>query len=139
MKEGEALLRNVKAGNEQAWQELYRRRFRQLMHFAQGFGVSPDDSEDIVQDAMIVLYEKLPSLEVGPTTQSYLDKTVFHKAMRRLRRLYSNPAPPIEHRKVDWHASPEPTPEEVVVLQEGVEHVVDAINHLPLPHRRALV
>ncbi len=54
MKEGEALLHRVKAGNEQAWSELYRRRFRQLTHFAQGFGLAPDDSEDVVQDAMLV-------------------------------------------------------------------------------------
>jgi RNA polymerase sigma-70 factor, ECF subfamily len=74
----------IKMGDEQAFEQLYRRYFVRLCAFANKFLAEPEISEEVVQDIFLMLWENRASLRGNVSAKSFLFQAVHNKSMNTL-------------------------------------------------------
>ncbi|POH66029.1 MULTISPECIES: RNA polymerase sigma factor [Cryobacterium] len=76
----------VVAGNQTAF-EILVRRYRPMLHgYAMRTLGSNEESDDVVQEAFITAWEKLPALKDGVHLKAWLMRVVRNKCLDRLRK-----------------------------------------------------
>lgn len=83
----EELVLAAQAGNTAAFERLVRLRERQMLAVAAGFAHTPDDANDIYQDAMLAAYRALPKFKLESKFSTWLHRIVVNTALSNRRRL----------------------------------------------------
>lgn len=83
----EELVYAAQAGNGAAFERLVRLLERQMLAVAAGFAHTPDDANDIYQDAMLAAYRALPKFKLESKFSTWLYKIVVNTALSNRRKL----------------------------------------------------
>ena len=74
----ESLVRRVRAGDPEAFETLFRTYYPKLASLAYAFVKSRQVAEEIVQDALLRVWEQRESIEIRGPVRSYLYAAVRH-------------------------------------------------------------
>lgn len=83
----EELVLAAQSGNAAAFEKLVRQLQRQMLAVAAGFAHTPDDANDIYQDAMLAAYRALPKFKLECRFSTWLYKIVVNTALSNRRKL----------------------------------------------------
>jgi RNA polymerase sigma-70 factor, ECF subfamily len=142
------LLDRLRAGDEEAYEELVRRNGGRMLAVARGLLSSEEDARDAVQDAFLLAFRALPQFEGGCRLSTWLHRIVVNVALMKLRSRRRHPERSIEELlprfETDGHCIPgevpERDPEDVKLEQDQLRQVVRrCIAQLPERHRTVLV
>jgi len=83
----EQLVRSAQTGNIAAFERLVMSLERQMLAVAAGFAHTPDDANDIFQDAMLAAYKALPNFKLESRFSTWMHKIVVNTALSNRRKL----------------------------------------------------
>ena len=83
----EELVRSAQTGNIAAFERLVRLLERRMLAVAAGFAHTPDDANDIFQDAMLAAYRALPNFKLESKFSTWLHKMGVNTALSNRRKL----------------------------------------------------
>ena len=82
------LIEAARQGDGDAFAELFHRHKGYVLRLASRFGVEGDETWDLLQDAFVVFFKKLPSFERRAKLSTYLYPTVKFLALKRKSRFF---------------------------------------------------
>jgi len=125
-------LQRIRAGDERAFEALFRAYVEPLCAFAYGYVQSQSAAQDIVQDLFARLWEQRATLEPPRSVQSYLYGATRNRALNHQRRARIEVAFVRRGREVALAAPPpRVTPEDDLHAQAFAEAVTRAVTQLP--------
>jgi RNA polymerase sigma-70 factor (ECF subfamily) len=80
------LVRRIKAGDEQAFEEMVRRYHARVYSLAYGVLRNPQDAEEATQDAFLTLYRKIGTFDESRKFFSWFYRVALNSAYSRARR-----------------------------------------------------
>lgn len=80
-----ALLHSLRKGEQKAFDTLFRKYYPMLCAYAHRF-VELEDAEEIVQDVMLLVWEKRSELLIEFSLSQYLFKMTYHQALKMITR-----------------------------------------------------
>jgi RNA polymerase sigma-70 factor, ECF subfamily len=80
------LVRGIKAGDEQAFEEMVRRYNARVFSLAYGVLRNPQDAEEATQDAFLTLYRKIDTFDESRKFFSWFYRVALNSAYSRARR-----------------------------------------------------
>lgn len=80
-------MRAAQTGNIAAFERLVRLLEGQMLAVAAGFAHTPDDANDIYQDAMLAAFRALPKFKLESKFSTWLHKIVVNTALSNRRKL----------------------------------------------------
>ncbi|TQV88439.1 RNA polymerase sigma factor [Aliikangiella coralliicola] len=83
------LIEAAQQGNVSAFEQLINGTERKMLSIAAGFAASPDDAEDIYQDAMINAFRALPKFRKDSQFSTWLYRILVNTAISSRRKLKS--------------------------------------------------
>ena len=83
----EELVKSAQTGNVAAFERLVRLLEGQMLAVAAGFAHTPDDANDIYQDAMLAAYRALPNFRLDSRFSTWLHRIVVNTALSNRRKL----------------------------------------------------
>ena len=92
------LVRRIKAGDEQAFEEMVRRYHARVYSLAYGVLRNPQDAEEATQDAFLTLYRKIGTFDESRKFFSWFYRVALNSAYSRARRRQPLPTVAIEDR-----------------------------------------
>lgn len=130
-------------GNQAAWDELYTRTRREAYFVALKVCGSPQDAEDLVQEAYLTVLEKLPQLQEPERFPSWLNMIVANKCRDYLKKkkpaLFSD-LQREEAPALDWVDDREESlPDVRLDRQETTRLVAEMIDDLPEDQKLCLL
>jgi RNA polymerase sigma-70 factor (family 1) len=119
----------IRAGNEQAFESLFREHYAVLCAFSRKFVTDPDAAEEIVQDLFLGLWEKRADLMPTLSLRSYLFAAVRNGCLNHLKHIK------VRGRHVE-HVAAQPLevaedPQEALQAAELAARISLAIDALP--------
>jgi RNA polymerase sigma-70 factor, ECF subfamily len=90
-----AIVEQIRAGNEGAWNQLIAQFEGRLMAFVESRLRRRDVAEDVVQETLIGFLTSLPNYDPARSLESYLFSIAAHKLTDHLRREGRRPAIPL--------------------------------------------
>lgn len=82
----DVLLAWLKNNDQRAFEALYDRYWAPLWSYAANAMADPDDSEDIVQELFMVLWEKRSTLTINTSLRAYLYRATLNRIIDRVDR-----------------------------------------------------
>lgn len=79
------LLLAIKAGNHKAFKTFFKNHYAFLYHFLLKKGMSEQQSEDLVQQAFILIWEKRSEINVKKSLRAYLFKIAYTRMLNVIR------------------------------------------------------
>ena len=92
------LVRRIKAGDEQAFEEMVRRYHARIYSLAYGVLRNPQDAEESTQDVFLTLYRKIGTFDESRKFFSWFYRVALNSAYSRARRRQPLPTVAIEDR-----------------------------------------
>lgn len=133
MTDEQSILKRLKAGDMAAIDDIYKRYSRKLYSFSYALLKDHDQSEDLVQDVFVTLWEKREQINPEFRFENYL-LTICYNSIRKFFRKKS-----IENKVKDYLLKnlPESIPEtsNTVLCNELIDLVDSAVDKLP-PKRK---
>lgn len=128
------LVDQAKGGDEGAFEALVRAHHDRAYGIALRMTRSPEDAQDVVQEALVSAWQALPGFRGESSFETWLVRLVINRChnLRRDRR----PAQPLGKTEVQ---DPRPQPETVVEAVQHRDAAVEAIAALPFDQRVALL
>jgi RNA polymerase sigma-70 factor (ECF subfamily) len=80
------LVDRIRAGDEEAWNQLIARYSGRLLAFARRKLASPDDAEDVVQETFIGFVQSLPTYDQSRSLETYLFAILRYQLIRAYRK-----------------------------------------------------
>ncbi len=77
----------IREGNERIFEEVFRKYYQSLCHYANNILKDSDEAEEIVQNLFFSLWEKRASLEINISLKSYLYRSVHNHCLNRIKHL----------------------------------------------------
>ena len=142
------LFARLRAGDEDAYEELVRRYGGRLFATARHFLPRAEDAQDAVQEALLSAFRSLDRFREGCRLSTWLHRIVVNAALMRLRGASRRLETPIEDYlpqfdETGHHAAPVEdwtvSPERALLSRETSERVRAAIDTLPVSYRSVLV
>jgi len=81
----EIIVAALKSNDEKMFEQMFRHYYSSLCNYVINIIGDPDDAEDVVQQAMIGIWEKRNFLEVKVSLKSYLFRSVHNAALNKIR------------------------------------------------------
>jgi RNA polymerase sigma factor (sigma-70 family) len=128
----ERLVRLVREGREDAFEEIDRRYRSRLTAYAAGI-VQRDRADDVVQEAFVKANDALTRGEAEVHLRPWLYRIVRNTALNELR-----DAPP-PHEELDLEFDGVPQPPDIVARREQIAELTRSIKALPNQQRDAIV
>ena len=72
-----SLWRQLKKGDEQAFETLYRKYIRDLLHYGERMGMEEEVLKDLVQDLFIEIWKSRERLSDTDSAKFYLFRDIF--------------------------------------------------------------
>jgi len=119
------------AGEQYAFEELFRRHHRQLYRLAQLTSRNPDDAADALQDAMLSAHRTAPAFRHDAAVSSWLYRIVVNACLDRLRRNKTRPTTTLLD-DTCHSGDPMPRVDTAIVVER-------ALMRLPVEQRAAVV
>jgi len=141
------LLHRLRAGDEEAYEELVRKNGGRMLAVARRLLSSEEDARDVVQDAFLSAFRALPQFESSCRLSTWLHRIVVNAALIKLRSRRRHPEGSIEELlprfDSDGHRIPGDVPErnlqDVKLAQDELRQVVRrCIAQLPERYRTVL-
>jgi len=131
--EDDKLIKKVRAGDDRAFEELFKLYCRPLVRFALRFVRDTETAEGIVQDVFIRVWRNRSRLDPGLKIRAYLYQAVKNQSLQHLRHLK------IVNRdqSMQGWGKTDGSPEKEVEERETARAVYEAVSELP-PHRRLI-
>lgn len=138
----EELVKSAQTGNIAAFERLVRLLEKQMLAVAAGFAHTPDDANDIYQDAMLAAYRALPNFKLESKFSTWLHKIVVNTALsnrRKLKRIWQKMAViQNEYERVEKYIETH-TPESIMLDGELNTQINKALGKLTDTERMAFV
>src|SRR5450759_2131051 len=125
----EKLMQEIKADNMFAFDMLYNRYSKRLYKFAYSILKSPEESENIVQDVFLSLWENRNKVEKDSSVKYYLFTIAYNSAISIIRKKVRE-SQFIEYLKSLQDLNQEPANIELE-YHELTDRLEDIVNHLP--------
>ena len=132
------MVRRIRLGDRKALLELFDRNRRPIVTLVTRNGGSSDEGEDVLQEAVVILWEKIRS---GTFEERAALGTFLYGVARRiwLRRLSRTSREKGDRIDPDSFASEDPEADEVMMQDEQTRSVEDAVSRLDPTCRSLLV
>jgi RNA polymerase sigma-70 factor, ECF subfamily len=119
----------LRSDDEKMFEQVFRHYYSVLCNYALGIVHDKDDAEDIVQQTMIVIWEKRSLLQITVSLKSYLYRAVHNSALNKIRNskvkaIYAEEQLTLGQNDFD-------SASEYIVGKELNEQIVSSINQLP--------
>ena len=138
----EELVKSAQGGNIAAFERLVRLLERQMLAVAAGFAHTPDDANDIFQDAMLAAYRALPEFKLESKFSTWLHRIVVNTALshrRKLKRTWQKmTAVETEYQHTEQYLDGS-TPESSLIDEELNQQINASLNRLTDSERMAFV
>lgn len=79
------LLNALQMGDERAMESLFRESYQRLCNYANTILNDIDESEEVVQQVFVQLWEKREKMEISTSVQSYLFKSVRNTCLNKIK------------------------------------------------------
>lgn len=138
----EELVLAAQAGNTAAFERLMRLLEQPMLAVAAGFAHTPDDANDIYQDAMLAAYRALPKFKLESKFSTWLYKIVVNTALsnrRKLKRTWQKLAAVQQEYQHEEHYFASESPESVMLDEELNTRINKAMAKLTDNERIAFV
>lgn len=122
------LVKQVAAGDEKAFEILFKHYAQRLINFARRFVFDTTIAENFVQDVFLKVWANREQLDPEKSFKTYLFTAVRNQALHHLRHLE------VERRSeenIDLFPEPIKTPEQELSEKEVEEYIRQAIGELP--------
>ena len=137
------LVRGLKAGEEEAYEQLVRLHSGRLLAVARRFLNDPEEARDAVQDAFLSVFRAVDRFEGGALLSTWLHSILVNACLMRLRTRRRRPEESIEpllpvFDKTDHQAEPSrawPDLEGEAVRSQTARKVQELIQRLPEGYR----
>ena len=129
------LLSELSKGSQEAFEALYKRYYAVLCGYCRRF-VSPEDSEEIVQDVMLWVWEKRKDPVIETSLGQYLFKAVYNRAFNRIIQLGIKQRADTYFYQHTYDMLHEVDP---LQIEELSKRIKEAINNLPQSYKEAFV
>lgn len=131
----EMLLKQFKAGEDQAFYELFRRYEKPLIGYLYGMTGNLEQSKDVSQETYLKLIKNPPGFLFGGNLKSWLFKSARNRMIDIIRR---------DSRQqilddIDEEIDPLPDPHEGVLLNDDFEELYSVIDKLDEKYREVVV
>jgi RNA polymerase sigma-70 factor (ECF subfamily) len=132
--EDAALLHRIRAGDEEAFDVLFRRYYQPLVAFTTALLKVRDIAEDVVQDVMLELWRRREALDMRESCRAYLFRAARNRALNELRHeeIVRRAEPMALH---EIAPAPAPAADEPVSTDELEVAIARAVTGLPVPLR----
>ena len=80
------IFNKIKAGDEKAFEKLFRHMYQALCAYANKFLQDLDLAEEFTQDVFYRLWEKREQLDINISLESYIYKSVYNKCITYIQR-----------------------------------------------------
>lgn len=132
------LLEQIRQGDEQALASLYRSNRKAITGFVTRNNGSVDDAEDMLQEALVVLWERVRAgrFEQSSKLSTFIFATVRNMWMRKLSRIKRETPSAIDPERYADDCS---TPLEELLENEVVTGIQQALDRLGEPCRKLLL
>lgn len=125
----ELLIRQVRQGDEEAYELIFRRYFKVLSVYAMSYLKDIEIAQDITQDVFVKLYESKESLQIHTSLKSFLYTTIRNRCLDyiKINRIHH------DHKEIIKHqlAGTDVDKSDAVLKAELQEKIYEAINQLP--------
>lgn len=135
------LISNAANGDNKAFDELYQLTHKTAYHTASLLLRNPDDIEDVLQNAYIKAYQKLPELKNPESFESWIKSIVANECKNYIKKEKHISAPVVffknkaEEHSEEWK---QPVPQEYMEREELRKSISDIIDSLS-PEVRACI
>lgn len=119
------------AGDRYAFEELFKRHRTRLYRLARGSTPTPEDADDVLQEAMLSAHRGAPTFRHDAAVSSWLHRIVVNACRDRLRRNASRPTEPLSEDGA-------PVPDRATGVETAIM-VRQALLRLPADQRAAVV
>lgn len=82
--DSEFLVRQLKNGEESAYEMLFKEYYQVLVIFANKYLMDIESSKELVQELFVNIYEKRDKIEINSSLKSYLFRSVHNRAINQL-------------------------------------------------------
>jgi RNA polymerase sigma factor (sigma-70 family) len=132
------MLERLRKGEEEALAELYEQNRTLVLSYVTRNGGTTDDSEDLLQEAVIVLWERVRAEKFEPTAKlsTFLYSIVKHKWSRRAEQLRRNVRQSEETFEI---SDGDAIADELLIDAEQKAAIVNAMDKLDDPCKRLLL
>jgi RNA polymerase sigma-70 factor (family 1) len=114
------MIKELRAGRESAWEELFKTYYRPLSVFAVKYLEDLEISKEIVQDLFAFLFETRKSLVITVSLESYLYRSVRNRCLNHIHKQQTR-----EKHLARLHAeSANPEDLEAMIRETELEHLV---------------
>ncbi len=122
-------------GDVNAFENIYRFYFHRIFHFVNRFAVTREDTEEIVQDVFVKLWEKRASIDLDKNFSSFLFTIAQNMVIDRMRQYMAAEKRMQVYRVKNANKVSRRSTEELVNYYELSNLITELINDLP-PRRR---
>jgi RNA polymerase sigma factor (sigma-70 family) len=132
------ILEQLRSGDEQGLVDLYEQNRRMVVSYVARNSGTESDAEELLQEAVVVLWERVRSEKFEPTAKlsTFLFSVVKHKWGRRLVQQRRNVHQSEENLEIP---DGDPTADELMIDEEQREAIAAAMNRLGNPCKRLLL
>ncbi|PJJ63801.1 RNA polymerase sigma factor [Compostimonas suwonensis] len=122
-------------GDVAAFAVLVRRYTPMMRAYTRRMMNANADVDDIVQEAFVTAWQRLPDLDDPSRVKSWLMRIVGHKAIDRIRGI----RPQIDIDQLEQAAPAHVSPPRVAEARAGIAALSDALQEIPAPQRECWV
>lgn len=83
--EDQIIINEIKKGNKYVYKALFADFYENLVHFANSFLFDQDESEDIVQDFFIYLWDNPSKIDIRISLKAYFYQAIRNRCLNRLK------------------------------------------------------
>ncbi len=86
MEDTDFFIREIRKKNQLAFRRLFDLLYKRLVLYADSYLCDRDQSEDVVQEAFVILWENIHYLEIRVSLKSYMFKMVRNHSLQALKK-----------------------------------------------------
>ena len=116
---------------------LFQELRQPLLRYLAGLGLSPDEAQDVVQDAFLSLHNHLSAGGSQANIRSWLFRVAHNRALNSRMSYSRRMGEPLD--PVFDTASADVTPEQAVLAREKLQRLADAVRSLAARERQCLM
>ncbi len=131
------LIRKLKGGDRNAFQVIFDAYSERLFHFAYSYLKDSNDTEEIVQDVFLRLWEIRTEVDEDKSFKSFLYKMTVNRVFNHLKHQIVRQK--YEEHLMSLDSSFSETPEETLRRNELTDKIQDVLNKLPEQKRRIFI